>query len=278
MTKQKNLIRVGAVQTNPVFGDKKANQKEIEDLIHDHEADLWVMPELALTGYEFKSRNELTELAEEIPDGESTQWLLQLCRDRKFYAVVGIAERSRDKVYNSAIMAGPAGLIGLYRKIHLFDREKQRFDIGNLPFQVFDIGKARVGMMICFDWIFPEVARTLALKGAQIIAHPSNLVMPYCQQCMRTRTLENRVFAITTNRVGCEERDKRSIRFTGRSVILSECGDILASGNEDHSSCLVAEINPAESNDKHVNPFNDLFADRHSEFYLTDLERGRSGE
>lgn len=278
MTESKNLIRIGAVQTNPVFGDKKANQKEIEELIHGHEADLWVMPELALTGYEFKGRKESAELAEEIPDGETTQWLHKLCRDLNCHAVIGLAERDRDKVYNSCIMVGPEGLLGIYRKLHLFDREKLRFDLGDLPYPVYDIGKARVGMMICYDWMFPEAARTLALKGAQIIAHPTNLVMPYCQQCMRTRTLENRVYAVTANRVGREERDKREIKFTGRSQILSDYGDTLAYGNESHPSCLVAEIDPTEADDKRINPFNDLIADRRSEYYLTDPERVRPGK
>ncbi len=273
MTETTNLLRIGAIQTSPVFGDKKANQKEIEELIQGQEADLWVMPELALTGYEFKGRKEARELAEDIPDGKSTQWLHKLCKELNCHAVMGIAERYRDKTFNSSIMVGPDGLLGTYRKLHLFDRENLRFDLGDLPLSVYDIGKARVGMMICYDWMFPEVARTLTLKGAQVIAHPTNLVMPYCQQCMRARTLENRVFAITANRVGREERDKREIKFTGRSQILSDYGDTLAYGNENHPSCLVAEISPEESDDKRINPFNDLIDDRRSEFYLTDTER-----
>jgi predicted amidohydrolase len=265
-------MRAGAVQTDPIFGDKEANRTEIEELIHHHEADLWVLPELALTGYEFKGRGEAMDLGEEIPDGESTKWLSQLCRDRNFHAVMGIAERYENKIFNSCIMVGPQGLIGRYRKLHLFDRENLRFDVGDLPYPVYNIGSARVGMMICYDWMFPEAARTLALRGAQIIAHPTNLVMPYCQQCMRTRALENRVFAITANRVGREERDNRDIKFTGKSQILSDYGDTLAYGNESHASCLVAEINPKDADDKRINPFNDLIAGRRKEFYAVEIE------
>jgi predicted amidohydrolase len=264
------MIRIGAVQTNPVFGDKQTNIREIEELIHGQEADLWVMPELALTGYEFKGREEALELAEEIPNGESTQWLMRLCREGNFHAVMGLVEREGDKVYNGSVICGPQGLIGRYRKLHLFDRENLRFDVGDLPYPVFDIGKARVGIMICYDWMFPEAARTLALRGAQIIAHPTNLVMPYCQQCMRTRALENRVFCITANRVGREERDNREVKFTGRSQILSDYGDTLAFGNEQQSVCLTAEINPEEADDKRINPFNDLIKGRRPEFYTLD--------
>jgi predicted amidohydrolase len=265
-------MRIGAVQTDPVFGDKQANRSEIETLIQHHDADLWVLPELALTGYEFRGRAEAADLAEEIPDGESTKWLHQLCRDRNFHAVMGIAERHDNRIYNSCIMVGPQGLVGLYRKLHLFERETLRFDAGDLPLSVYDIGFARVGMMICFDWIFPEVARTLALRGAQVIAHPANLVMHYCQQSMRTRTLENRVFAVTANRVGCEERDGRSVGFTGKSQILSGYGDNLASADDSHASCLVTEINPTDADDKHMNSFNDLIAGRRKEFYAVDSE------
>jgi predicted amidohydrolase len=260
-------LRVGAVQTNPAFGEKQKNMREIEDLLHGQEADLWVMPELALTGYEFRGKDEAFDLAEEIPGGETTQWLHGLCKDLNFYAVIGIAERDKAQVYNSCIIVGPKGLIGRYRKLHLFDRENLRFELGDLPYPVYDIGKARVGMMICYDWMFPEAARTLALKGAQIIAHPTNLVMPYCQQCMRTRALENRVFAITANRVGKEARDGREIKFTGRSQILSDYGDTLAFGNEVQPVCMTVEINPKEADNKFINPFNDLIAGRRPAVY-----------
>jgi predicted amidohydrolase len=267
MTEPISLLCVGAVQTSPVFGDKSANRDEIENLLHSQEAGLWVLPELALTGYEFRGRDEAFELAEEVPNGESTEWLISLCKQKNCVAVMGIVEREGDKVYNACVMVGPNGMLGKYRKLHLFDKETQRFDPGDLPYPVIDIGSARVGMMICYDWFFPEAARTLALKGAQIIAHPTNLVMPYCQQCMRTRTLENHVFAITANRVGEEDHDDRLIKFTGRSQILSILGDTLAYGNENQPVCLTAEINPLEADNKMINQYNDLLKHRRPEFY-----------
>jgi len=260
-------MQIGVVQTSPVFGDKVANRKEIEELIAGARADLWVMPELALTGYEFIDREEARVLAEEIPEGETCQWLAALCKERNCHSVIGLAERSNLHIFNSAVLMGPRGYVGHYRKIHLFDREKEIFDPGNLPFAVFAVGAARVGLMICFDWRFPEAARTLALRGAQIIAHPSNLVMPYCQQAMITRALENAVFIATANRVGTERRAGRAMTFTGNSQIVASKGTVLADTPVSEPAIAVAEISPSAADNKHVTMWNDLLEDRREEFY-----------
>ena len=264
-------MKIGLVQTSPNFGDKSANREQIEKLIGDQHADLWVIPELALTGYEFKNREEAMELAEEIPRGESCRWLAELCARRRCHAVMGVAEHDGRAVYNSAIIAGPQGVIGKYRKIHLFDREFDRFDPGDLPLQVFDLGSARVGVMICFDWRFPEVTRTLTLMGAQIIAHPSNLVMPYAQAAMVTRALENRVFIVTANRIGTEERAGRAVTFTGNSLIVAPSGDTIANAPEDEAAAVTVSIDLKQADDKRVNRYNDLLADRRPEFYLSEV-------
>jgi predicted amidohydrolase len=260
-------MRLGIVQSSPRFGDKQANRKQIEELVGEERADLWIMPELALTGYEFKSRAEAHDLAETIPHDDSTKWLADFCGARNCWAVMGLAERDGRHVYNTAILCGPHRYVGRYRKIHLFDKEKERFDVGNLPFPVFDTGHARVGLMICFDWRYPEAARALALRGAQVIAHPSNLVMPFCQQAMITRALENRVFCATANRVGSERRAGRTVHFTGESQIVSPDGEILLSAAKDKPQCIVTEMDPQIADDKHATPFNDLLKDRHPEFY-----------
>ena len=117
-----------------------------------------------------------------------------------------IAERVGDDCYNTCVLSFGGEIKARYRKVHLFDREKELFTPGDLPFDVYDLRGVKVGMMICFDWVFPEAMRALALKGAQIVCHPSNLVLPYCPRAMITRCIENGVYAITTNRVGNEAR------------------------------------------------------------------------
>ena len=255
------------MQTDPIFGEIKKNQKQIEELLGEREADLWVLPELALTGYEVRGRAESLELSEEIPDGPTSKWIRGLCSDRNCYMVIGLIEREGKQVYNSSVFMGPHGEIGRYRKVHLFDRETERFDPGDIPFNVYDIGIARVGVMICFDWRFPEVMRTLTLRGAQIVAHPSNLVLPFCQAAMVTRCLENTVFAATANRIGTEDRDGRSVSFTGRSVIMGTQGEHLASGSISSADVLTVEIDPKLADSKTINPYNDTLATRRTEFY-----------
>ena len=123
-------------------------------------------------------------------------------------------------------------------------------------------------MMICFDWIFPEVARTIALKGAKIICHPANLVMTYCQDAMVTRALENGVFTITANRTGKEIKKDKELYFTGMSEIVNPKSKILHKGSPDKEEVVIIEIEPSEASDKNINPLNNLFTDRREEFYF----------
>ena len=143
--------------------------------------------------------------------------------------VAGLPERAGSHCFNSAVVVGPKGFIGCYRKTHLFfeetllfhSRRQQAFTCGTS-------GIAKIGVMICFDWYYPEAARTLALQGADIIAHPSNLVLPHCPDSMVTRCLENRVFSVTANRIGSEARGgKERLTFIGMSEVVSPRGRIL---------------------------------------------------
>ena len=116
----------------------------------------------------------------------------------------------------------PQGFIGCYRKTHLFFEETLFFTPGDTGFHVWDIGPAKIGIMVCFDWYYPESARTLALKGADIIRHPSNLVLPNCPDSMPVRCLENRVFAVTCNRIGNEARGgKDQLTYIGNSEVVT---------------------------------------------------------
>ena len=203
-------MKVSVIQTDPVFGEVEANIERALKQIRSVKADLYILPELFNTGYNFTDEREVRALAEEST-GPTFQALQKFAKDRSCYIVYGFAEMG-DGLYNSSALVGPAGLIGLYRKVHLFYRETLFFAPGNFGFPVFDLPIGKIGMMICFDWMYPESARTLALNGAQLIAHPSNLVMPYCPDAMVTRCLENRVFAATANRVGEEDRGGIKLR------------------------------------------------------------------
>ncbi len=125
----------------------------------------------------------------------------------------------------------------------------------------------RIGMMICFDWIFPETARCLALGGAQILAHSANLVLPYCQDAMPTRCIENRVFAVTSNRVGSEPCGDGELTFTGASQITGHRGEKLMRASKTEEEVIVAEIDPALADDKQVTPTNHVVFDRRPGLY-----------
>ena len=153
------------------------------------------------------------------------------------YIVSGFHEIDNNLLYNTSILIGPNGIIGKYRKIHLFMNEFDFFEKGNLGLPVYDIGICRVGMLICFDWVFPEVWRILALKGADIICHPSNLVLPYAQQAVPVHGMINKTFNITANRYGTE----RGVTFSGKSIISNPSGKTLAvaASNKDKVSIVI---------------------------------------
>ena len=227
-----------------------------------------VFPELFNTGYQFVSKEEAETLAEEIPSGKTCQAMIDFARKEKAFLVFGMAERDGDHIYNGSAVVGPEGFVGKYRKIHLFAEEEHFFDSGDNEFQVFDLGLAKIGVMICFDWWFPESARILALEGADIICHPANLVLSQCQQAMTTRSLENGVFSATANRTGTEARGgKEPLTFTGKSQILDCEGKILTRLEEAQLGVSVVDIDVNQARDKKLIDQNDRFADRRPEFY-----------
>lgn len=261
-------MRVGYFQFNPTFGEIKRNLDAVSERLAGAECDLLVLPELFNSGYQFVSADEARTLAEEVPGGPTTTRLIQIAADRCMHLVAGLAERVGDRIYNSAVLVGPKGLIGVYRKTHLFFEETLFFAPGDTGFPVYDIGPARVGLMVCFDWYYPESARTLALKGADIIAHPSNLVLPNCPDSMVTRCLENRVFAVTCNRIGSEERGgKKKLAYIGNSEVVAPDGKIIQRAKADQEELAIVEIDPLEARNKKLNPYNDLLAGRRPELY-----------
>lgn len=260
-------MKAGFVQFEPIFGNVEENLKKAERLIEGVNAEVLVLPELFNSGYLFSSLQEVERVAEEIPGGKTTEFLCRLASRNHCFVVGGLAERDNDRLFNSAVLVSPQGYVGTYRKIHLFSEEKLWFQPGDKAPAIFDLGCCRIGIMICFDWFFPETMRILSLKGADLICHCANLVLPFCQDSMKTRCLENHVYAITANRTGQDDRNGRILRFTGRSQITGPCGDILYSAGPVADEVASVEIDLSLARDKKINPFNDLYLDRRVEFY-----------
>jgi predicted amidohydrolase len=258
-------MRLAIVQTKPIFGKNEVNIHTATERMREVPADLYVLPELFNTGYNFATPDEVDRVTEKS-DGATFRAMMGFAQRNSCYIAYGFAERA-DQIYNSAALVGPSGLLGIYRKVHLFDRENIFFKPGNLGFPVFDLPFGKVGLMICFDWMYPEAARSLALKGAQLIAHPSNLVLPFCPDGMVTRCLENKVFAATADRVGRENRGEVDLQFIGTSEIVSPRGEVLARLGREEEGIAVVEIDPKDADKKKINQYNDLLTGRRPDQY-----------
>ncbi len=259
-------MKIGYVQTSPIFGEITQNFEQVENLLSSSKADLIVLPELFATGYTFMSKEEAESMAENT-EGKTAAFLMTLAEKTGAVVVGGFIEKDRNQIFNSSMIVSDSEVFGTYRKLHLYYKEKLWFSPGNKPLEIYEVKDTKVGIMICFDWFFPETIRSLTLLGADIIAHPANLVLPYCQRAMITRCLINRVFAVTSNRIGNESRGEDNFTFTGGSQITSFNGDVLSSAPNDKPYIDFVEIDVNQARDKNLNKYNNVIRDRRSEFY-----------
>ncbi len=260
-------MRVGFYQFQPIFGTKEKNLAKVCTRLKKVDADLMVLPELFATGYLFRNRKELEAMAEPIPDGLTTKTLLAVSKLKKMFIVAGVAEKTGKKIYNSAVLVCPDGKVHTYRKVHLFMDEKFIFSPGDKPFPVFDVGKVKIGMLICFDWVFPEASRILALRGAQIICQPANLILPYAHSVTLSRAIENRLFIILCNRIGEERRGRKYLKFNGMSQVVNTRGKILCRASKEREVLKIIDIDPKMALDKKVTKYNDVIKDRFPKLY-----------
>ncbi len=268
-------VRVAAVQMEPRLLEKERNLARCLEFARTAAAAgarLIVFPECALTGYVFCGVEEALPVCETIP-GPSTERIADVCRELNVHIVIGLLEIEGDRHYNSAVLLGPEGLAGSYRKTHLPFLGIDRFlDRGDAAPEVFDTEIGGIGIGICYDAMFPEHARVLALKGADIFVLPTNWPQQrefIPEHVIPTRAVENRIFIVAVNRVGQE----RSARFIGHSVI-AHCarGSALATGGPEEETILYAEIDPTLAREKHVviapGDFEfDVHGDRRPELY-----------
>lgn len=266
-------MRITLLQFSPAYLQTERNLDTVEELLGDMDADLIVLPEFFSSGYFFTSTEDAEAAAEPIPEGPTVQRLIAWAKASSATFVAGLPEKTKDgTLFNSAAIVTPRGWLGTYRKTHLFYEEKLHFAPGDLGFPVFTLtdraGEAyRLGVMICFDWYFPEAARSLALSGADVIAHPSNLVRPDCPRSMPIRALENHVFTATANRIGTETKGEEVLTFIGQSLICDPNGQVLASASRTKTELVSADIDPASARDRQLTPHNHLFEDRRPEAY-----------
>jgi len=234
-------VCLAAVQMDCELGKVKENLDKAEELIDSAKnlmvrgATLLCLPELFSTGY--KLGKNFARIAEDIP-GRTSSRLSEIARNHGIYIVGGIAEKGgkTDIIYNTTVIISPEGeLLGKYRKIHLAgELERKAFTPGrNMSF--FDTPFGRVGVLICYDQVFPELARCLTLANSDIIAHSSAWYTTekekrwidagnYYTSFLTARAMENTVFWVSANRVGVED----GLMFVGRSCIAAPWGKTLS--------------------------------------------------
>lgn len=257
-------MKIAQIQTCPVLGDEEHNINEIENYLAKCKgADIIILPELANSGYNFVTRENAALFAVDNHHDKYINFLKSHASQLNCVIISGYFEVCSDKYYNSSILVKPDGSTTNYRKVHLFMNEKNIFEPGDIGFPVTEYKDVKIGMLVCFDYLFPEAWRILALKGAEIIAHPANLVTLNARKVVPAQAIMNRVFVATTNRVGVDN----GLVFNGNSSVCNPTGDIISHFNETETGTLLTDINPEEAKNKMITELNHVINDRHPEMY-----------
>lgn len=248
------MVRVAVIQIDPRLGNREQNLRAMTEAVERaarEGAELAVLPECALTGYVYGSLEAAMEVADPIP-GPWSDRVAEIASRAGIYVIAGMLERAGVKCFNSALLCGPEGLIGVYRKTHTLCLGVDRFTTpGDVPYTVYDLPIGRIGMLICYDLRFPEPARALALQGAQVIALPTNWPVSSNIQpdvFTRSRAAENRVYVLAADRVGQEA----GATFLGRSQIVTPAGEVVQEAPRDQAAILFADIDLTEADRKRV--------------------------
>jgi predicted amidohydrolase len=278
MSAQHQSMSVSVAQLSVTAGDPEANVNRFAShlaLLPPEAKRLVVLPECFLTGYVTDSADETLQRALP-PTHESLERMCELSAQYQVHVVVGYLERKGSTVYNSAALISPLGLVGVYRKQHLLFLGADRFVTkGDAVGPVFDTKIGRIGVMICYDLRFPEAARSLALRGAEIIAMPTNwpsYADTLADHVVRVRAFENGIFIAVANRPDQES----GYKFIGRSQVAGPYGEILTEiGSEERMFTVEIDLDEARSKRRIIRSGEyelDLFADRRPSLYGTLVE------
>lgn len=277
-------VTVACLQMRPAVGETAKNvarSLEMIDAAAAKGAGLLVLPELCNSGYMFATRAEAFALAEEIPAGPTVATWAERAARHGLHIVAGICEREGTKLYNSAVVIGPEGHVGTFRKVHLWNEEALYFEPGNLGFPVFHTPIGRIGVAICYDGWFPEAYRLCALGGADIVCVPTNWV-PIPGQAEGRQAManilamaaahSNSLFIACADRVGTE----RGQPFEGQSLIVSYTGwPVAGPASRDEEEIVLAEVDLGEARAKrNWNAFNQVLRDRRTDVYDEMLGSG----
>ncbi|MEM1540184.1 MAG: carbon-nitrogen hydrolase family protein [Candidatus Bathyarchaeia archaeon] len=247
----KQKFKAALAQISCQRGNKEANIKKIKEytaMARRRDADLVIFPELSLTGYTV--RDELYELAEPVP-GPSTEAIEEIAKKYETFIVFGmpeLSEKTQATIYNAAVLVGPEGLVGKYRKMYLPTHsvfEEKRYFRPGYQTGVFDTKLGKIGLIICYDIFFPETSRLTRLEGAQLIvcisASPA-VRRHFFETLTLARAIENTAFLAYVNLVGIEN----GLQFWGGSRLIGPNGRVLATAKYDEEDLVIGEIDYSE--------------------------------
>lgn len=270
------MTRVAAVQLAPVVGELAANAATVQaalDALPD-DVDVVVLPELATSGYVFRDAAEARSCAVPAHDASVTAWATtasRLSRGTGGIVVGGFAELGDDgAVYNAAAVVDRTGVVGVYRKVHLWDGEKACFTPGSEPPLVVDTAHGRIGVSICFDVEFPEWTRMAALDGAELLAVPTNWPWVDRPEGERAPEVQIAMAAARVNRMAmaCADRcgTERGVDWNEGTSVVDADGWVVASTGPGPGAAI-ADLDLAANRDKTLTPNADLHGDRRPDLY-----------
>lgn len=268
-------VKVACLQMDVKIGNIDENINKSVSMINeaaDNGAVLIVLPEMANSGYNFNNKEEAIQLAENLNDSKSVKAWSKAAQDRNVYIVAGITEIHGADLYNSAVLIGPEGLIGKYRKLHLWEEEFLWFEPGNLGLPVFHTPIGRIGIVICYDMWFPELYAILAAQGADIVCVPTNWVtidsLPnnmknFGPTLAMAAAHSHGIYIAAADRVGTE----RDMVFPGRSLIVRTAGIPIAGPADDTEQIIYGDCNFAKVRAHSSNKYNSSKKDRRLDVY-----------
>lgn len=271
---RQGLMQISAIQCDVEFGQPDQNLATLRSRVREEASAgsrLLVFPECFATGYCCSSLEEARQFAQPV-DGPFAQAVIAECREHNCFVVFGMLESAGNDVFNAAVLVGPDGVVGSYRKVHIPFLGVDRFTTpGNRPFEIFDIDGLKIGMLICYDGGFPESVRELALRHADLVVLPTNWppgAETMAEYAVNTRAMENAVYFLAANRIG----EERGFRFIGTSRICDPAGNTMAAANGQDDCVIRATVDVKKSRQKRITRVPgehiiDRFADRRPEMY-----------
>jgi predicted amidohydrolase len=270
-----STVRVACHQLAPAIGELEGNRARALaaiDAAADAGAQVVVLPELASSGYVFRDAGEARALAEP-GDGPTLAGWAKRAAAHGVVVAGGFAELAADgRLYNSAALVDSSGVRAVYRKAHLWDREKLVFTPGDEPPPVLDTPHGRIGLIVCYDLEFPEWSRDVALRGAELLCVPTNWPREPRPAGERPMEVMRAMVTASTNRMAVAVCDRcgteRGVEWVGGTSIAGADGWLLAGPPAAaEPALLIADVDLAAARDKALGPHNDALADRRPALY-----------